>query len=616
MRLIDVLDIVNQIEKSAFLKILDGFCSDLRKSKPKIDQILAEGEGQLKNVDDENIVNLYYLLIHKYKSHIQEKIKFSDYQLDILVDILIRDGNSIMSRDWFLKLYNKELSKLDSNIKNFDSQLSQKTNVMDLQRKRDYVVYKNCVKTGYENDLIRNREMHLSWEEKSILFTLATNLDLSNEEVRWIMHIIIPLQKYKIDDLINELKDKGIIFFNRKTNTIFVPDEINWLLREINGIELPNKYLRRILKNLSDPEINLIAKRHNVDRKLSRAKKITSIIDHGINVTNLLTDIIFKPGASKTDKNKRLQLLMEKGLEIDTTGFGRSLEERVTNLIKYFNALDKDQTSSLSRDGFNSLLMNLKDTFPYLNKQIKEEFELQDENVMVSEILKNYNIQPRDILYLLTKTDLQKFCRSYQIKSRGNLITNIIQNYRNIDDLFIESFDAIGRRDLKSLHDKGLDIKESGLGIQFEIITKKIFSRLGFNVDEKLRASINKGRQKIDILLNLGNKNLIIVECKTKKDTDYNQYTAVSRQLKSYENLCEKNGYLVSRLLLVANDFSDDFTSECEYDYELNLSLITSRGLAKILEGFKGSRLEEFPVKLLMRDGLLNEDRIVKVLMK
>jgi len=85
MRLIDVLDIVNQIEKSAFLKILDGFCSDLRKSKPKIDQILAEGEGQLKNVDDENIVNLYYLLIHKYKSHIQEKIKFSDYQLEGLV---------------------------------------------------------------------------------------------------------------------------------------------------------------------------------------------------------------------------------------------------------------------------------------------------------------------------------------------------------------------------------------------------------------------------------------------------------------------------------------------------------------------------------------------------
>jgi len=86
----------------------------------------------------------------------------------------------------------------------------------DLQRKRDYVVYKNCVKTGYENDLIRNREMHLFWEEKSIFFTLATNLDLSNEEVRWITHTIIPLQKCKIDDLINELKDKGIIHYVKR----------------------------------------------------------------------------------------------------------------------------------------------------------------------------------------------------------------------------------------------------------------------------------------------------------------------------------------------------------------------------------------------------------------
>ena len=142
MRLVDVLNIVNQIEKSAFLRILDGFCSELRKSKPKIDQILAEGDGQLKNVDDENIVNLYYLLIPQYKRHIQEQIKFSDYQLYILVDILIRDGNAIMSRDWFSKLYNKEIAKLESNIKNFSVQLSQETSTIDVQRKRDYFGYK------------------------------------------------------------------------------------------------------------------------------------------------------------------------------------------------------------------------------------------------------------------------------------------------------------------------------------------------------------------------------------------------------------------------------------------------------------------------------------------
>jgi hypothetical protein len=66
--------------------------------------------------------------------------------------------------------------------------------------------------------------------------------------------------------------------------------------------------------------------------------------------------------------------------------------------------------------------------------------------------------------------------------------------------------------------------------------------------------------------------------------------------------------------LIVSNDFSEDFISECEYDYELDISLIPSEGLVKILWGFKESHMKEFPVRLLMKDGLLNEDRIVKVL--
>ena len=120
----------------------------------------------------------------------------------------------------------------------------------------------------------------------------------------------------------------------------------------------------------------------------------------------------------------------------------------------------------------------------------------------------------------------------------------------------------------------------------------------------------------MDIVLNLGNQEVIIIECKTIKDKNYNQYTLVSRQLRSYKNLCEHKGYHVSRVIVVANDFSEEFISECEYDYELNLSLTTSRGLVKILEGFKKSSLLEFPARLLLRDGLLNEERIVNVLNK
>jgi len=64
----------------------------------------------------------------------------------------------------------------------------------------------------------------------------------------------------------------------------------------------------------------------------------------------------------------------------------------------------------------------------------------------------------------------------------------------------------------------------------------------------------------------------------------------------------------------VASDFSEDFISECEYDIEISLSLITSSGLIKILQEFNDSRLTEFPVRLFLKDGLLNADRIVKTL--
>jgi len=148
----------------------------------------------------------------------------------------------------------------------------------------------------------------------------------------------------------------------------------------------------------------------------------------------------------------------------------------------------------------------------------------------------------------------------------------------------------------------------------YEKVTQKIFNRLGFNTDNKLKNSLNTSRHKIDVLINLGNQDLMLIECKTKKDKEYNHYTSVSRQLKSYVNLCEKKNYHVTKAIIVANEFSDDFIGACEYDYELNLSLLTSRGFMKILDGFKNSTIKEFPVRLLMRNGLLNEDRIVKVL--
>jgi hypothetical protein len=445
MRLIKVLDLVNQIEKSSFLKILDGFCIELRKSTPKIDEILSECEGQLKNVDNQNIVNLFSLLKDKYGAQLSNNIKFSDCQLDILINILTRDGNSMMSREWFLKLYNNEMTKLQSDLKEFSSQLGSEKGDLDHQRERDYLVYQSCIRTAYENDLQINRDKNLSWEEKTILHTLARTLELSNEEVRWITYTIVPLKKFNIDEIITELKEAGIIFFNRRTNTIFVPDEIVWLLRDLLGFELPNKYLRRILRHLSDSEINLIARKHNINKKFTRNEKIQGILNQGLNVTNLLTNEIFKADTPKSDRTNRIQYLMSKDLEIDLPKYGQSLEKKVATLIGYFNEAEKDETTSLSRDGYERLLKDLKDAYPILNKRLKEDFELQPDDVMIVEILDDYSIKPRDVVYLLTKDELRTFCKSYGIKSIGNLVSNVMKGYRDIGDLYLENLDLIGR---------------------------------------------------------------------------------------------------------------------------------------------------------------------------
>jgi hypothetical protein len=482
------------------------------------------------------------------------------------------------------------------------------------QRRRDYTIYRDCVKTAYENDLTINRDQRLSWEEKTVLHTLSKSLGLSNEEERCISFSVLPLEKHNVDDIIAELKDAGIIFYNRKSNTLFVPDEIIWLLRNFLEIEIPNKYLRRILRHLYDPEINLIARKHNIDRKLSRNGKIKEIIKQGLNTTHLLTSDIFSEKITKADRVKRIQDLIIKNLEIDLRVFGRSLEDKVANLFKYFKELEKDDATSLSRDGFETYLKQLKESVPEINKRIKEEFELQDEDVMSSELLTDYNIGPRDISYLLKRKELVEFCKKHGIKSRGNLVYNVINSYRNITDLYLENFGLVGSRDIQALREKGLVVKESELGSLYEKLTKNIFKKLGFNVDEKLRRKLNTPRAKMDILLNLGGKDLIIVECKSVKDKDYNKYTAVSRQLKSYQNACKKKGYHVNQIVIVSNEFTEDFISECEYDYELSISLITSDGLVKILEGLKESTLVELPVRLLLKDGILNADRIVNVL--
>lgn len=295
---------------------------------------------------------------------------------------------------------------------------------------------------------------------------------------------------------------------------------------------------------------------------------------------------------------------------------GSTLDEKITNLIEYFSCIEKDDKINISVNGYDKLLMDLSHSLPQTNDIVRTAFELQDENVMASSYLLEYNIKPRDILELLTKEELESFCTTYHIKLRGDLTNNILASYKDSENIFIENYENIGFRNLSALKESGIFIKEAELGAKFEEITKLIFSKLGFDVDEKLRKKINTDKDKIDVLLNMEDQSVILIECKTSKESGYNKFSSISRQVRAYKTLIENKALKVMKIIIIAPDFTDDFITDCSEDFELNMSLIKASSLVAILDSFKGCKYKQLPINLLMKDVLIQEDRIIKAINK
>ena len=419
----------------------------------------------------------------------------------------------------------------------------------------------------------------------------------------------------EIDAVINELKSLVIVFYSKKNNTLYIADEVVRVLRKIRGKELADKFFRRVLLMLKEPQINLIAKKHSIDRKLPVKLKIDEIINNGISFRVIFLEDIHKEGTTLTEKKRFLAEFCEKNLGISSLK-GSLIEEKLDSLLKYFEDLDQDDKIGMSHDGFEKLLLHLGESVQNLNQALKTKFELQDEHVLKINYLLDYNIKPRDVLELIGDNELEGFCKAKEIKTRGDVIGNVLDAYKDTENLFLENYENIGFRNLSALREGAIVIKEADLGIKFEELTKKILKELGFNIDEKLRKQLNTSKEQIDILINLDNNELIIVECKTIKESNYNKFSSVSRQLKAYDAIATRNGYRVIKSLLIAPEFSDDFIKECGLEYDLNLSLITAGALYKILEGFRNSKLKILPHNLFMRDVLIQEDRILKAITK
>lgn len=611
MKLEAVLGYLNSFEKNSFLKIIDNIISSKPKNYKKVDKILSQLDGRLKNADNESVSQVLSLVQDEYADCIKNEFLNTTSQLDIIIDIITRDGNSLMKREWLGKLYENEIKKLKAKIRAFKEVLESES--IDY-RHRDYRIYSECLKMAYHNDRANNQESKITKDEQSILIILAQELELSHEEIKLINYSIIPLKKLDLDEIIKYLTSIGVIFYSRKNHQIYVPDEVVNVLRVIRGKEVPDKIFRRILKQLKDSYINQLSRKHNINWKLSREEKIREVINEGISFTRALTNGIFKEDVTKTDKKAFFNELVEKRLKIEERIKGTTLDMKIENLILYFEEKEHDGSISISMSGYDKLLGELGRSIKTLKKRVKLEFELQEEDVLDAKFLMNYNIKPMDVLYLLEEKEIKSFCKEKEISIRGNEVLNILAEYKDVENLLVENYVNIANRNYNGLVENGLNLKEADLGIQFEEVTKTIFKHLGFNVDEDLKNNLNTAKDKVDIVLNEGGKEIVIIECKSVKEKGYNKYSAVSRQLKAYKTLAEKNDFTVKKMFVIAPAFSDDFVNECGLDYELNLSLISADTLFAVHSVFDENSSKPLSISLLMRDVLIDKERVLKAM--
>lgn len=614
MKLEKILDRLNSIDKNYFIKVIDNIISQNPKNIREIDKILSSADKGLKSVDNQNVAKVFSLIEDEFNEYLKCEFQDTSSQLDILIDILIRDGNCIMKQDWFSRLYETEVKHIEEKIKKTNEEFQNEKSDISEEKKRDYKIYRACLKTAYKNDLENNRDAKITSDELSIILTLSGQLELSQEEVKLINYSILPIKKSDVMDVIGNLKNIGVIFYSKKENTIFVADEMVRLLRKLRKKEVADKFLRRTLRLLREPVINQVSRKYNIDRNLTFLEKIEEIITEGISFRSLLMNDIYKKDSNLTEKKKTLNELCDKRLNIENLR-GSTLDDKIQSLITYFDNVEKDENIHISLDGFEKMLTELNSSLPKLNTDIRDQFEIQDEFVLKADLLLDYNIKPRDILDLVAKEDFKKFIGDNGIKQRGDDILNTLEHYKDAENLYLENYEKVAYRDLNTLKENGITVKESELGVKFEELTRKIFLQLGFNVDEELRKSLNTKKDLIDILLHIENGDVIIVECKSSKERGYNKFSTVSRQLKSYKSATEKNRIRVAKILLIAPEFSDDFITDCEMNTELNLSLITASALSKIFDAFKASKYDKFP-HVLFRDIVINEDRIIKALSK
>lgn len=158
MKLLKIINITTQTEISKFYNILTAIISE-------IDESISLD----KSTDAEHFVRTFNRpeIYEKYQSEIHKSIQ-NDVLLDILSDIIVRDGNCIISRDWFKTLVEKEIESIKERMKFFKEILEYKNRDIESKRIRDYRIFLNCTKTAFNNDISMGNEARITSDEWTI----------------------------------------------------------------------------------------------------------------------------------------------------------------------------------------------------------------------------------------------------------------------------------------------------------------------------------------------------------------------------------------------------------------------------------------------------------------
>lgn len=614
MKLSQVLSQINQVERSKFINCLDKLCSAATINDAELADKLSNIDGQLRSASGSEITQLFAAAISHFSDHVREQVALGDSQVALLINILSRDGNGVARVSWLETLYANEHQRLSDLSCELLKEIEAAAELDGYGRGTRLSIYKDCFETAYTNDLRLNREAKVSDDERMILNTLAARLGMSADEAFAVEHIVLPVPKNNVQDALNALREMGVIFINKNRAEVYVADEVVSIFHKIQNKELPDKFVLRILRSLSDAELSHVLRRHDQkSRGVSRQEKIHYITHAGIPIRSVLSRDMYSADETLSQRKDRLKSLIE-DLDISTSRLGVTLDDRIDVVVESMKAGVEAEFNALSASGFKELVNSLSGTVPSVIERLRDDFEIEEIENIDPDSLRALGISPLDILYLYTNDEIKMIRDDLGLSKRSNPRTAILESFASANDRLIENYEMLARRDLAGLHAVGIDIKESEIGLKFEEITRTIFEQLGLQIDEDLRKQITTAKDKADIIVSLGGDDVIVGEVKSYKNGDFPKYSSTSRQVKAYVNQCEANGKRVAQALIVAPGFSQDFIDSAEMDTDINISLLEADGLKSILTAYKARRNPKFSEKLLTKGGLLKADLIAKTI--